>query len=122
MVGGSDSVTRMPDCKLSYGSRVDVHSWSKDVATTGPKGDLFSDGNNNSYTDSFNGTSSATGIVGGVVASLQGVAKANGITLTSMEMRDLLSSTGTPQEVGPHGELIGPQPDFAAAIQALLGP
>jgi hypothetical protein len=46
-------------------------------------GDLYKNGGvNDSYTATFAGTSSSNPIIAGVVASLSGIAKANGITVT----------------------------------------
>lgn len=109
----------------NYGSRVDVQAWGLGVVTAGgnpsPFDDLFNGGNNREYTRSFSGTSSASAIIAGAVASLQGIRKASGQPLyNSLEMRDLLVSTGTPQPA--ESGHIGPLPDLKAAIEAMDGP
>lgn len=109
----------------SYGSRVDVQGWGQSVATTG-YGFSYTDPDtpadpNQWYTDSFSGTSSASPIVAGAVANLQGIAKTHfGAPLTPDEVRELLRSTGTPQQ-GDTSQPIGPRPDLRAAITELLG-
>lgn len=63
----------------SYGDRVDMQGWGNDVCTTG-YGDKFKDPADAIdwtcwYTGIFSGTSSASPIVAGAVANLQGIAK-----------------------------------------------
>lgn len=127
LVTGSQALTRVPQCfsgSPNSGSRVDVHSWGEDIVTTGfgtPGHRIHSDGLCNSYIDNFKGSSGASAIVAGVVASLQGAALANlGAKLDPFTLRQLLVDTGTTQAAGPHGELIGPQPNLAAALAELL--
>lgn len=124
---GSEPLTRVPKCHSgspNSGSRVDLHSWGEDVAapgwgTAGQR--IFTDGQCNSYINVFNGSSSASAILAGVVASVQGAALANlGAKLDPLALRQLLVDTGTPQAPGPNGELIGPQPNLAAALEELL--
>jgi len=91
----------------SYGSRVDVNGWGRQVHTTG-YGDLFNASGLGSsgdprqfYTRNFSGTSSATAIVSGVVASLRGAAIAqlspnDAAALDGFAIRNLLRTTGTP--------------------------
>lgn len=71
------------------------------------------------YTRTFSGTSSASPIVAGAAALVQGIRIAAGqAPLTSVEMRTLLASTGTPQT--PAARNIGPQPDLRAAIASMF--
>ncbi|WP_299680241.1 S8/S53 family peptidase [uncultured Dokdonia sp.] len=108
----------------NYGSRVNVHGWGLDVFTTSGSG-VIQIGNdfNQGYTDNFNGTSSATAIVSGCVAVLQGYYyDLTEEYLTSIQLRDLLIETGTPQ--GESEAHIGPLPNMENAIneiQAILG-
>lgn len=113
----------------SYGSRIDVQGPGENVATLG-YGTLRRYDNNSrrAYTAAFNGTSSATPVVAGVVAAIQSAAlEAQGRRLTPREMRDLLVSTGRPQRPDPFDPLaeelrpIGPLPDVPAALNRLLG-
>jgi len=122
MVGASVGSNLNPASFTNYGSRVDLHGWGYDVTTTG-YGYLYGGDTLPEefwYTDGFNGTSSATPIVLGSVASLQGLAKAHwGFPLDARLARDLLVATGTPQE--EPGTHIGPRPDILAAWQLALG-
>lgn len=107
----------------SYGSRFNLQGWGEDVVTTG-YGTLYSaEGVNRYYTAAFDGTSSASPIVAGAVACVQGYYLANisATPLAPAAMRTLLVNTGTPQVFGPAGN-IGPRPDCFAAIQSLTPP
>lgn len=92
----------------THGSRVNSFAWGLCVVTT--------DAGTTSYTKNFSGTSSATPIVAGAVASLSGIAKARGINLSPAQMRDLLSRTGTRANRGAE---IGTMPDLKKAIAEL---
>jgi hypothetical protein len=71
------------------------------------------------YTGVFSGTSSASPIVAGAVANLQGIAfDQSGIPLTPLKIRTLLVQTGSPQ-LGNTAEHIGPRPDLQQAIAQL---
>lgn len=103
----------------TFGSRVNVQGWGQNVFTAG-YGDYAVVGGDRdqSYTAFFAGTSSASPFVAGLAASLQGIAKAAGSPpLAPQELRQLLIDTGRPQGAGGH---IGPFPDAAAAVDALL--
>jgi subtilisin family serine protease len=117
VVGAGSRDYRWPLFLTSYGSRLDVQGWGEGVATTG-YGDLFDPGDlRQRYTRVFNGTSSASAIVAGVAASVQGAVLAHGLPpLEPAELRDLLVSTGTPQGGTVH---VGPLPDLLAALDAL---
>ncbi len=109
----------------SYGSRVDVQGWGNNVMTTGygyyhKNADALSD-RDFWYTSSFGGTSSASPMVAGAAANLQGIAKQNGMLLTPAEIRDLLVATGTPQRGSPSIN-IGPRPNLKAAIAQQFPP
>lgn len=69
----------------------------------------------------FSGTSSASPIVTGSVACLQGRAKAkHGAPMTPAKVRNILVATGTPQEPGPGVPLtqhIGPLPNLPKAMK-----
>jgi hypothetical protein len=107
--------------KLSFscfGSRVDVQGWGEGVFTLG-YGDFaaFGGDENQSYSGSFGGTSSASAMVAAAVIALQQRAVDLYLTpLASSEMRDLLISTGVPQGTGGH---IGPFVQVDAALAAL---
>jgi subtilisin-like proprotein convertase family protein len=105
----------------THGSRVDVQGWGHNVTTTG-YGGLFDGGGDPDqyYTATFSGTSSASPIVTGAAAAVQGVQLARGADpLDPLELRTLLTETGTPQQDGPYTGHIGPRPDLAAALATL---
>jgi hypothetical protein len=91
------------------------------VTTTG-YGDAQGGANEKTwYTHRFSGTSSASPIVTGAVAVLQGIAKAkHGAPLTPAQVRTILMQSGTPQQPGPGVPLaqrIGPLPNLEAAVK-----
>ena len=106
-----------PEFFTNYGQRLDLHAWGRQV-TTCAFGDLQGPGGGfpeeQWYTDSFSGTSSASAIVAGAVADLQGLARAQlGFSLDPGVTCEVLVATGTPQQ--PHVKQVGPRPDIAAA-------
>lgn len=86
----------------NYGARVDAQGWGWEVTSTG-YGDLQGGADRNQwYTDQFSGTSSASPIVVGALACMQGVLRAHGrIPLTPARAIALLRATGSPQQDGP---------------------
>ena len=112
----------------NYGSAVDVQGWGREVTTTGRSwgvADLHNGGGNAWYTDQFSGTSSASPIVVGAVAAMQGWLRAAGKPLlTPVGARDALRATGSPQqnEPGrPASQRIGNRPNLRA-LHARLFP
>jgi subtilisin family serine protease len=107
----------------NHGRIVDLQGWGWHVTTLG-YGDAQGGADEKRwYTHRFSGTSSASPIVTGAVACLQGFAKARvGRPLTPSEVRDILKATGTPQADdaprAPVSQNIGPQPNLAAALAA----
>jgi subtilisin family serine protease len=104
----------------NYGRIVNVQAWGWHVTTLG-YGDAQGGASENTwYTLRFSGTSSASPIVTGSVACLQGRARAkNGSPLSPAKVRTILMSTGTPQQAGPGVPLtqnIGPQPNLPKAM------
>jgi serine protease len=107
----------------TFGSRVDLQGWGDGVATTGYGTSYHNpDAPTNPdfwYTGGFGGTSSASPIVAGAVANLQGIALAqSGIPLTPSQVVTLLVQTGSPQ-LGNTAEHIGPRPDLRRAYAQL---
>jgi subtilisin family serine protease len=106
----------------NWGSRVDLQGWGRDVVTTG-YGGLFSGGGDvrQYYTETFSGTSSATPIVAGAVACLQGISQEQFGTAYPIEaVASLLISTGSSQ---PNPvEWIGPRPNLQSAYQLMPAP
>jgi serine protease len=119
LVGAGDS--RSPSCFTNFGSRIDMQGWGNNVMTLG-YGDRFNPGDENQwYTGTFSGTSSASPIVTGAAASIIGVSLADGQGYggrTPAEIRKILRDTGTPQVSDPRN--IGPLPNLAAAIPRIL--
>ncbi len=118
MVGASNS-SHYPASFTNYGERVDVHAFGTwDVYTLG-YGDLYGTSSANHYTNSFAGTSSASPIIVGACAILEGISLNNrSMVLHHDELRTFLTTFSTPQAGTKH---IGPLPDLAGAIEALIG-
>jgi len=106
----------------NYGARLDVQGWGSEVTTTG-YGDLSGATENEWYTHTFSGTSSAAPIVVGALACIQGALRAAGrALLTPASALALLRANGSPQQAGLHGpstQRIGNRPDLRAAFQSL---
>ncbi len=118
IVGAGISSTRAPQAWSDAGSRVDVQGWGDSVMTLG-YGDQTVAGATMDvrqwYTTSFAGTSSASPIVVGAVAAIQGVRHARGLpVMDATSMRRLLRLSGTPQ--ADSTRQIGPLPNLRAAI------
>lgn len=125
LVGGSGPGDNQPNGSTNSSQRIDVHAWGGNVVTIG-----YGDGNdtpfdmsrpiNRFYTQQFGGTSSASAIVAGAVSSLQGIRRAAGRPpLTSVQLTNILSTTGSPQRgtvLEIEARPIGKQPNLRAAI------
>jgi subtilisin family serine protease len=107
----------------NYGAIVNVQAWGWHVTTCGYGDAQGGASEDRWYTHRFSGTSSASPIVTGAVACLQGIAKARlGAPLTPARIRSILMQTGTPQVAGPGVPLsqrIGPLPNLARAANAV---
>jgi hypothetical protein len=105
----------------NYGKIVNVQGWGWHVSTLGYGDAQGGASENNWYTLRFSGTSSASPIVTGSVACLQGRAVAkNGSPLTPAKVRQILMKTGTPQVPGngvPLSQQIGPLPNLPEAMK-----
>ncbi|GAB2711274.1 S8 family serine peptidase [Nocardia thraciensis] len=103
----------------NFGSRIDTQGWGREVTTTG-YGDLQGGSNEDHwYTDVFSGTSSASPIVVGAVASYQGIATAAGARLTPDRIRSRLRDTGSAQTDAPGRpatQRIGNLPNIRALV------
>ncbi|MFD3574225.1 S8 family peptidase [Streptomyces sp. NPDC058644] len=113
----------------NYGARVDAQGWGRETTTTGgawnQPGDLQGGADEIAwYTDTFSGTSSASPVVVGALACLQGMLKAAGQQLmTPARARTMLRSTGSPQQDAPGrpaSQRIGNRPDIKSAVTNLL--
>lgn len=122
LVGAGSAAARAPECWTNYGSRVDVQGWGDSVFTLG-YGDLAKLNGSDVrqwYTNSFSGTSSASPIVTGAVAAIQGMRRSREqAVLTPTGVRSLLRTTGTAQAASP--KQIGPLPNLKAALDS-FGP
>jgi hypothetical protein len=121
---GTHGVNHGPDRSRldfsNYGRAVDAQGWGREVTTCG-YGDLQSGKQTAWYTNQFSGTSSASPIVVGSVACVQGALAAAGRRkLTPPEVRAMLRQTGSPQTdsaTGPAAlEHIGNRPDLRQMI------
>lgn len=120
MVGAGSAGNRVPLGFTNYGSRVDLQGWGQSVMTTG-YGEIRINGADQDqwYSASFGGTSSASPVVVGAVALVQSVVLAQGLEpLQPADMLQLLQSTGTPQAEDPRN--IGPLPDLRNALSRMM--
>jgi hypothetical protein len=102
----------------NFGSCVDCHAWGKNVVAAG-YGWLGGNAAINSYTNRFGGTSAAAAIVAGAAVVIQGLHRAvRNMPLTPLQMRNVLSSYGTPQGAGVAGH-IGVMPNLRQAAMGL---
>jgi len=108
----------------NYGRAVDAQGWGREVTTCG-YGDLQGGRSRDLwYTDRFSGTSSASPIVVGALASTQGVLRARGRTpLSPVRARSLLRATGSRQTNAPgrpRSQRIGNRPNLRHLIPRAL--
>jgi hypothetical protein len=108
----------------NWGASIDAQGWGREVTTTG-YGDLQGGINEDEwYTDTFSGTSSASPIVVGTLACVQGALRAVGRPLlSSARARELLRTTGSPQQDAPGRpatQRIGNRPNLRQLIPTAL--
>jgi len=108
----------------NYGAAIDVQGWGREVTSAG-YGDLQGGGNEDLwYSDVFSGTSSASPIVVGTLACVQGALKAAGRPLlTPATARDIVRTTGSPQQDAPGRpatQRIGNRPNLRQILDRLL--
>lgn len=104
----------------NYGSLVDCQGWGREVTSCG-YGDLQAGVTEDTwYTDQFSGTSSASPIIVGSLACVQGALNATEQPLLNPQTaRTLLRSSGSAQNDGPAGpssQRIGNRPDIRQMI------
>ncbi|WP_327357297.1 S8 family peptidase [Streptomyces sp. NBC_01304] len=113
----------------NYGARLDAQGWGRETTTTGGSwnqpGDLQGGAEEIAwYTDTFSGTSSASPVVVGALACLQGMLKAAGTQpMTPERAREVLRTTGSEQQHAPGrpaSQRIGNRPDIRAAVTRLV--
>ena len=125
---GTHGVTTDPDrCRLpfsNFGSMFDAQGWGCHVATCGFGHFLNGEDEDFWYTLDFGGTSSAAPMVAGALACVQGILKAAGREpLTPSAARELLHTTGMPQQYDPSSPAsrrIGNRPDLRQMVAAVL--
>jgi hypothetical protein len=119
LVGAGQPGSHSPECWTNSGWRIDAHGYGSSVRTTG-YGDLWNQaGCEQDYTGTFSGTSSASPILVGVCASVQGVANERyGFDLAPRTMRSLIKVGATPQGP-PLSRTIRGLPDLQAVLQEL---
>jgi len=119
MVAASDGYHH-PASFTDYGERMDAHGFGTWNVYTLGYGDLYGTDTTNYYTATFAGTSSASPIITGACAALQGINKAvHARVLDHSEMRALLQDYSTPQ--APSSKHIGPMPDLQGSVYQIVG-
>ena len=127
-------LTQTPDlCRTKFSnfdesnevSIFDAQGWGESVTTCG-FGNLEEGGGEDEnfwYTDNFSGTSSAAPMIAGALGCLQGIRLAqNQPPLTPAQARELLRTTGRPQQDHPNSpasKRIGNRPDLKELIESL---
>jgi hypothetical protein len=122
-IGFGEAYCDRARCAFSnYGSRIDCQGWGFEV-TGLSYGDLNDLGPNRVYTDIFAGTSSASPMIAGGLACIQGALRAKGAALlNASSARVLLRQYGVPQQDAPGRpatENIGNRPDLRRIFAAL---
>lgn len=110
----------------NFGACIDAQGWGAEVTTCG-FGDIPGQGGpgdeDRSYTDVFGGTSSASAMVTGALACIQGVLKASGKPLlTPITARQMLRTFGSVQQdapLFPATQRIGNRPDLFLMLSSL---
>ena len=106
----------------NWGNIIDVQGWGAEVVTCG-YGDLHNGQESKWYTKEFNGTSSASPIIVGVIACLQGIRKSRGEPLlTFNDIRNLFHTTGSLQQDAPNRpktQKIGNRPNLKEILDQL---
>ncbi|MCK4573539.1 MAG: S8 family serine peptidase [candidate division Zixibacteria bacterium] len=114
---GAANWEHLPHSWSNHGIRMDLHGFGSNVYTTG-YGDLSGSGAS-SYTRSFSGTSSASPIIAGACAILEGISKSiEGRIMGHNEMRTMLQTWSTPQI--PHEFQVGPMPDLYGSTREIV--
>ena len=109
----------------NWGALIDAQGWGREVTSCGYGNLQGGDNEDLWYTDTFSGTSSASPIITGAVASLQGMARARGKPpLTPAQIRNCLRTTGAAQQDAPGRpatQRIGNRPDMRALATCAFG-
>ncbi|WP_052697745.1 S8 family serine peptidase [Luteibacter yeojuensis] len=118
IVGAGTKYGRNKASFSTYGTQVHLQGWGDWTVCSAGYGDLYNGGPNDTFTQTFSGTSSAGPIVATAAVAIQSwyKIKTGGAVLSSRQLRDLMIVTGKPQGSGGH---IGPLPNIRAALWAL---
>ena len=102
----------------NYGSRVDCQGWGGGVRSCG-YGDLYKGASEDEwYTANFSGTSSASAMIAGCIAAVQGALRARTAEpLRPVEARQMLRECGVGCEGGNSGLNIGRRPEVPQMIE-----
>jgi hypothetical protein len=107
----------------NFGSMIDAQGWGFEVTTTGYGEKQGGLNESHWYTDQFSGTSSASPMIVGTLACLNGVLRhQQAPLLTPPRARSLLRETGSPQITAPDRPVtqqIGSRPDLKQLIKLL---
>ncbi|QDU83934.1 Intracellular serine protease [Planctomycetes bacterium Pla163] len=115
----STDVAGSRPCFSNYGATVDLQAWGGQVVTTGFGGLYATGGADHFYTSTFSGTSSASALIAGLCAAVQGAARAtSGAPLEPSQVLEVLATRALPQTSGafPASQNVGPRPDLGAAL------
>ncbi len=108
----------------NWGQRIDAQGWGREVTSTGYGDRQGGADSDRWYTDTFSGTSSASPIVVGALAAVQGVLRAAGRPrLSPARAIELLRRTGSPQQSAPGrpaSQRIGNRPNLRQLIPLAL--
>lgn len=119
IVGALDPRTGLRAAYSNFGSRLDSSSWGDYVVTTSYGYATLLNQTNAWYINNYSGNSPANPIVAGVVACLSSIAIANKKTMSTFQLRELLTSSGTVLAEN-FSSIIGTQPDLGKAVYALF--
>lgn len=121
VVGARNVETRTRRPLSSFGNRVDCHAWGEKIVTTSSIPTFLGPyvGLNPLVGDTgFGETSGASAIIAGTAIIMQGIARAQGTTLTPDRMRKLLSAPFNTQSP----DAIGVMPDLREIVDHINDP
>lgn len=122
LIGASGAGDLSPAAFSNRGRRVDLFAWGDGVVTLGygigPTPPFTFTDIPRHYRNNFGGTSSASAIIAGAIASYQGTRLASGLLpYSAIDMRNVLFTTGLPRD---RSLPIGRQPDLRQAISSVF--
>ena len=118
VAAGKSALPHRKVANSNFGNRVDCYAWGENVTTAGRPGS--NPPPQPDYTDTFNGSSSASAIIAGAVIVIQSALKAAGKPkLNPNQMRSLISN---PANGTPSPNRIGIMPDLKKILGNLNTP